>query len=148
MPRNSYQPGWGGAGWGERAPPQTNPRRQLKKKCGDKCFLRPVDNGFPICPKCLDPNCQSCQHKKGQGDCCQLDCQGLVAAKQRAAQHGYQDIVDKADDIAEMKGWVTKREKRERQEKRRISCPIDWETQDLSIHEIQNGGWQGKARKY
>lgn len=120
--------------WRQLSPPRTNPRRQLMDKCGKTCFLRPDDLGFPICPRCRDPNCQSCltQDPSLKGRCCEVDCQGLLAAKRRAAQYRYRDIVKKANDLAERKGWITKREKRARQRRkddtgdtddRIITCP-------------------------
>lgn len=45
-------------------------RKELRDKCGDGCFLRPKDNGFPICPKLSET--------KGE---CYVDCRGLAAAK-------------------------------------------------------------------
>ena len=117
--------------WSTVKPRNTKERAELMAKCAETCFLRPHDLGFPICPRCNDPYCQRClNHDPSlKGRCCQVDCQGLLAAKRRAAQYGYQDIVKKANKLAKSRGWITKREKRSRQrlkddtDDRIITCP-------------------------
>jgi hypothetical protein len=69
--------------WSKKSPKRGKQRLSLKKKCGVHCFLRPKDNGFPIC----DSKCN-------------VNCQGLLAAKKRASQYGYEDIKRKAQVIA------------------------------------------------
>ena len=59
-------------GWSEIAPRKGTERHALKAKCGDACFLRPEDEGYPICPKL----------EATDGEC-QVSCQGLAAAKNR-----------------------------------------------------------------
>lgn len=58
--------------WGSISPKRGTERNQLKAKCGDGCFLRPQDNGYPICPKL------------GVGHDCQVSCEGLAAANARS----------------------------------------------------------------
>ena len=87
---------------------------------------RPEDGGFPICPKCSQDtkDYQSCQNLNPDSkECCLLDCEGLLAAKRRAAQYGYYDIVKKIDKIAKKKG---------RWRSNRVHCPEGWEYGDLS----------------
>lgn len=62
-----------GAGWHALAPRKGSERNELKAKCGDACFLRPEDNGFPICAA-LDRTEAPCA----------IDCRGLAAAKSRS----------------------------------------------------------------
>jgi len=75
-------------GWALDAPKKGTERHQLKKECGDKCFLLPETEGFPICPKCVDATCN-----------CQIDCRGLTAAKMRAHQYKYTDLYDNIDQL-------------------------------------------------
>jgi hypothetical protein len=63
-------------GWVGMAPQRGRERHLLKKKCGDKCFLIPESESFPICPK----------------NSCQLSCQGLMSAKIRAHQYKYTSL--------------------------------------------------------
>lgn len=62
-----------GKGWHELAPRKGKERDELKAKCGDACFLRPEDNGFPICA--------ALSRTKSP---CAVDCRGLAAAKSRS----------------------------------------------------------------
>ena len=75
-------------GWDEIAPKLVSERRQLKKKCGDKCFLYPEHNAFPICPKCRNNKCK-----------CEIDCRGVVTAKVRAGEWKYKSILNNANKI-------------------------------------------------
>ncbi len=68
-------------GWSSDVPKRGSERHLLKKECGDKCFLMPEDEGFPICPKCFNNVCK-----------CEIDCRGLTAAKIRAKQHKYNQV--------------------------------------------------------
>lgn len=58
--------------WGGMAPKRGKERTELRAKCGEGCFLRPQDNGYPICPKL------------GVGHDCEVSCQGLAAANARS----------------------------------------------------------------
>lgn len=58
--------------WHDIAPKKGAERNALKAKCGGACFLRPEDNGYPICPKL------------GVGADCQVSCEGLAAANSRS----------------------------------------------------------------
>ena len=87
-PRGSRTRGWRGD-----APKKGRERHQLKAQCGDKCFLVPESEGFPICPRCVDETCS-----------CEVDCRGLTAARIRAKQYKYQELFPAIDRlIAEKK---------------------------------------------
>ena len=58
-------------GWGRRAPKTVKQRRQLIARCGRRAFLLPNTLRFPVIAK--------------TGGCA-YDCEGLRAAKARAAQ--------------------------------------------------------------
>jgi len=60
-------------GWHALAPKKGRERHELKARCGDNCFLRPEDEGFPICAA-LD---------RAEVPCA-VDCRGLAAAKSRS----------------------------------------------------------------
>lgn len=79
-------------GWALDAPKKGRERHLLKEKCGDKCFLLPDTEGFPICPKCVEDQCT-----------CAVDCRGLMAAKIRAHQYKYTDLYDSIDQLLETK---------------------------------------------
>lgn len=60
------------AGWAKQAP-GTRARREMKKKCGSKCFLGPVSEScFPICAT----------------GTCKINNKGIFAAYVRAREHG------------------------------------------------------------
>lgn len=73
-------------GWGAESPSKGSQRHQLKEKCGNKCFLIPESEGFPICPKCLEGKCT-----------CAIDCRGLTAAKARAHKFKYENLYEAID---------------------------------------------------
>ncbi len=75
-------------GWGAVFPRKGRERNELYDKCGAKCFLRPGDKGFPVCPSL-----------SASGGACVLSPQGVQAAKNRAAQYGYTDIEADADNL-------------------------------------------------
>ena len=83
-------------GWTKASPKKGTQRKLLLKKCGNKCFLRPSNLGFPIC--------QSFNNNKT----CKKDCRGLLAAKIRARQWKYNSIANKAQKLAikEKCDWV------------------------------------------
>jgi hypothetical protein len=72
----------GSRGWSS-AKPGRRERHSLKKKCGDECFLDPVREKYPICPK----------------NKCEIDCRGLLAAKVRASEWHQYKIAKKADTL-------------------------------------------------
>jgi hypothetical protein len=78
-------------GWSVAAPRRGSERHELYDKCGATCFLRPEDEGFPICPACLpdDPNCGGCTP----------DCRGVASAYVRARQYHYDDIAEQAQSL-------------------------------------------------
>lgn len=67
-------------GWKEAAPKRGTERHELKKRCGEECFLKPDSEGFPICAAL----------KSGKG--CKVDCRGIIAAKVRAGIWDYKDV--------------------------------------------------------
>ena len=75
-------------GWAEDAPKRGYPRHLLKEQCGDKCFLMPETEKFPICPKCIGKKCS-----------CQIDCRGLYSAKIRAHQYKYTNLYNEIDNL-------------------------------------------------
>jgi hypothetical protein len=77
-------------GWRASMPSKGRERHELKEKCGDKCFLLPGEEKFPICP--------SPRLTQGQSPC-QIDCRGLVAAKARAREYKYEDVASKAEEL-------------------------------------------------
>ena len=93
-------------GWKQKSPTRGEQRNLIKKKCGSKCFLRPKDNGFPICTS----NCL-------------FNCSGLNAAKSRAGQYNYTSIENKAQQIALSNGckWAKKSSGRNKKSPKRKS---------------------------
>jgi len=79
-------------GWSLDAPQRGLDRHLLRDKCGDRCFLIPETEGFPICPRCVEGQCQ-----------CQIDCRGVAAAKIRAHQHKYTNLYDVIEQIEQEK---------------------------------------------
>lgn len=82
-PRGSFT-----RGWSARAPQRGAERRELHERCGDSAFLLPEQNKFPIVQACRQQPCT-----------CNYDCGGIQAAKIRAAQWGYTDIKQTADNL-------------------------------------------------
>jgi hypothetical protein len=70
-------------GWREASPKRGEERETLKKKCGDKCFLLPEKNKFPIC----------------RPDSCVPDCRGILSAKIRAKQYKYENVANIAESL-------------------------------------------------
>ena len=62
---------------------KTSTRNHLAQKFGDKAFLMPQQKKFPI----INPNTGK------------VSCKLLKAAKIRAAQNGYQDVLNKANTL-------------------------------------------------
>ena len=79
-------------GWIGRSPTRGKERHQLKAECGDKCFLLPESEKFPICasPRITGGHSQ-----------CKLDCGGAQAAYIRAQQWKYPEVAEKAKIILE-----------------------------------------------
>lgn len=84
-------------GWDAVKPKTKAARRAVKEKCGDKCFLRPSDLGFPVCRK-LDSSETDCK----------ADCRGILSAKSRARQWKYHDIAEAAQELGHKGncGWA------------------------------------------
>ena len=85
-------------GWGAVFPTVGPQRRRVYSECGQDCFLlpnphKPGASKFPICPKCLGDSCA-----------CQIDCRGVVSAKIRAKQYGYDNVSASADRISNKLG--------------------------------------------
>ena len=77
-------------GWSARSPTRGKERHQLKAECGDKCFLLPDEEKFPICAS---------PRITGGTSTCEIDCGGVASAYIRARQWGYDDVADKAKKI-------------------------------------------------
>jgi hypothetical protein len=75
-------------GWRAIAPQKHTERHELYDKCGDKCFLDPEKEGYPICP--------SLRASRGK---CGVDCRGIEAAKVRARQYKREDIAEEAQKL-------------------------------------------------
>lgn len=73
--------------WRVDAPQRGTPRKLLKSKCGDKCFLKPETLAFPVCPKL------------GIGRDCNIDCRGVASAKVRAHQWKHPELYDKIEQL-------------------------------------------------
>ena len=71
------------SGWREASPKRGKEREELKKKCGNSCFLLPSQNKFPIC----------------RPDSCIPDCRGILSAKIRARQYKYENIANIAQKL-------------------------------------------------
>src|SRR5581483_10599205 len=76
-------------GWRAASPQRGRERHELLNKCGNKCFLLPEEEKFPICAKLES------------GNDCQIDCRGVQAAYNRARQYKYQEVANKAGQILE-----------------------------------------------
>jgi len=79
-------------GWSSRAPTRGKERHQLHSECGDKCFLLPESEKFPICAS---------PRTTGGKSVCEIDCGGVLSAKIRAKQWGYEEVAKKAEKILE-----------------------------------------------
>lgn len=79
-------------GWLGRSPSRGRERHQLMAECGEKCFLHPEGEKFPICPS---------PRITGGKSVCEADCGGVQAAKIRARQYKYHDVAAKADVLLE-----------------------------------------------
>jgi hypothetical protein len=69
-------------GWKILSPKKGRARHAIKAKCGNKAFLLPSEEKFPVMTL----------HAKG----CHYDCRGLTAALSRAQQHGYHSVAARA----------------------------------------------------
>ena len=74
-------------GWAARSPTRGKERHQLKAECGDKCFLLPDEEKFPICAS---------PRVTGGTSTCEIDCGGAQSAFIRARQWGYEEVADKS----------------------------------------------------
>ena len=74
-------------GWAARSPTRGSERHQLKKECGNECFLLPDQEKFPVC--------QSPRMTGGVSDC-RVDCGAAQSALVRARQYNYDDVAEKA----------------------------------------------------
>lgn len=85
-------------GWAEAAPKPGKERHELKKACGDKAFLMPKSEKFPIVPA-----------QKSPVKNCAVACTGVQAAKNRACQTKNVEVAKKAQAIGVKNcGWNPK----------------------------------------
>lgn len=81
-------------GWKAMSPQRGMERHELKMKCGDKAFLDPKNEKYPVMPA-LRVN-----------DNCEYDCSGLVSAKVRSCLYHNNDIAEKSQKLGEKNcGW-------------------------------------------
>jgi len=80
-------------GWSVSAPQRGKERNELRKKCGNSCFLIPEKQKFPIC-----------KSLRTSGGKCEVDCRGLAAAKIRARQYGYTKVAKDAGRLEKIYG--------------------------------------------
>ena len=80
-------------GWSEHAPKKGKQREQLAKSCGKKCFLLRNQKKFPVCPRCNGNVCT-----------CKPSCEGLRAARIRAAQWHYKQVKETAEKLLKESG--------------------------------------------
>lgn len=79
-------------GWLARAPTRGKERHQLHAECGDKCFLLPESEKFPICAS---------PRVTGGKSVCEIDCAGVQSALIRSKQWKYDEVSKKAEKILE-----------------------------------------------
>lgn len=79
-------------GWSVRSPKPGAERSQLRQECGDRCFLLPGEEKFPICPS---------PRVTGGKSTCEIDCGGAQAAYNRARQWDYPEVALKAEKVLE-----------------------------------------------
>lgn len=75
-------------GWLASSPQKGRERHEIYDKCGSTCFLRPQDEGFPVCP--------ALRTTKGK---CGVSCAGVQSAINRSRQYDYPDITAKAEKL-------------------------------------------------
>lgn len=80
-------------GWSISAPQRGTERNELKRTCGNSCFLIPEKQKFPIC-----------KSLRTSGGKCEVDCRGLAAAKIRARQYGYTKVSKEAERLEKIYG--------------------------------------------
>ena len=81
-------------GWAAASPQRGRERHALLDKCGAKAFLDAKNEKFPVMPALRYSNK------------CEVSCQGVQAAKNRACQYKYYDIAAKAQAVGARKcGW-------------------------------------------
>src|SRR4029079_15298383 len=73
-------------GWAASAPQKGTERHLLKQKCGNKAFLLPEREAYPVMDALRNTNAK-----------CVYRCEALNAAKNRARQYHHPAIANKAD---------------------------------------------------
>lgn len=81
-------------GWAAAAPQKGKERHELMHKCGSQCFLMPDREGFPVCAAL----------RTGEG--CKVDCRGIIAAKVRAGEWKYKDVLEAASKLEKQYGCL------------------------------------------
>ncbi len=76
-------------GWDSMSPQKGTERHLLKEKCGNKAFLMPEEEKFPVMPALR------------VSDKCEYSCQGINSAIVRACQYNYLDVAEKAQKLGE-----------------------------------------------
>jgi hypothetical protein len=81
-------------GWAAIAPQRGRERHELKERCGSKAFLDPEHEKFPV------------MSASRYNNKCEVSCQGVQAAYNRANQYKHFDIARKAEQLGHSHcGW-------------------------------------------
>src|SRR5207244_2496588 len=81
-------------GWRVVYPTRGTERHELRRQCGDKCFLAPEQEGFPICTKL------EVQARNPTYQCLPMR-QGEQAAFNRARQTRHEQVAELAEEMLE-----------------------------------------------
>ena len=73
--------------WAKISPKKGHERKQLKERCGSKCFLDAKKLKYPICTS----------YRSGSSKNCKPDCRGILSALVRARQWKHNDVAKKAE---------------------------------------------------
>lgn len=85
-------------GWAAMSPQRGRERHELKAKCGNRAFLEPENEGFPVMSA----------SRVGEG--CHYNCKGIQSAYNRANQYKHFDIARKAENLGRTHcGWSPSR---------------------------------------
>lgn len=82
-------------GWAGMSPQKGKERHELHQKCGDKAFLQPKQEGYPVMP--------ALRITKGK---CEYSCHGIQTAYNRSRQYNLPAVADKAERLGKKHcGW-------------------------------------------
>jgi hypothetical protein len=75
--------------WDNKVPKTTAERELLLEKCGESCFLEPVEKKYPICNKIINDNSK-----------CEYNCKGIKAASSRAGEWKNESVLEKSKQLS------------------------------------------------